>query len=255
MHTRRHFLAAAPALAAALCAASTPSLADSVPVSDSELQRQMLGKLTNALNDPAVAATDMGYLFNAFFAWTPPTIDAGQVAAIVAYSFGSRAGPAGGAPLPGPVNEQIADAVYQLRQKTTAQIYAQQEVASVLASKYALTAGVVSIPTPTAAGSTGTLVPTPDGVAAAIVRQAGAAAALQKVAVVTHLDQASLAVQASNAAGMNAAVPAGLSLPSAYDASARQAALRRRDLYLLGNLSAQLGLLRVRLISEEYPNG
>lgn len=254
MQTRRNFLAAAPALAA-LCAASTPGFADSVSLSDSELQRQMLGKLTNELNDPAVAGTETGYLFNAFFSWTPPTIDASQVTAIVAYSFGSRAGAAGAAPLPGPVNEQIADAVFQLRQKTAASIYAQQEVASVLASKYQLTAGVVSIPTPTGASSTGAPVPTPDGVAAAIVKQAGTAAALGKVAVVTHLDQASLAVQVSNAAGMNGAVPAGLSLPSTYDVSAQQPALRRRDLYLLGNLSAQLGLLRLRLINQEYPNG
>ncbi|WP_257127483.1 hypothetical protein [Burkholderia sp. MSMB1078WGS] len=74
-------------------------------------------------------------------------------------------------------------------------IYAQHEVAGVLASKYQLTAGVVSIATPSAARSTGPPLPTPDSVAVTIVKQAGAAVALGKVAVITHLNQASLAVR------------------------------------------------------------
>lgn len=256
MQTRRHFLAAT-SLFAASYAASTPGFASDVPYSDAELQRQMLGKLTNELDDRTVAAADSGYLFKAFFSWTPPTVAASAIRTIVAFGFGSRA-PATGSttPLPGPVNEAIADAVFQLRQQVAAPIVAQQEVASVLASKYALTAGVTSIAPPAVSAAAAlSTVPTPDGLAAAIVRQAGSAAALGQVGVVTHRDQAALAVQASNALGMQAAVPAGLALPSAYDASAQQAALRRRDLYLLGNLGAQLGMLRLALIGQEYPNG
>lgn len=254
MHTRRHFLTSAPAFAA-LCAASTASFASDIPASDAELQRQMQGKLTAELNDQAVASTETGYLFDAFFSWTPPTVDAGLVNTIVAYSFGNRAATGGATPVPGPVNEQIADAVYLLHQTVAAPIYAQQEIASVLAAKYGLTSGVNSISTPAGASGVGVTVPTPEGVAAAIVKQAGTAAALGTIAVITHRDQASLAVQVSNAIGMKAAVPAGLSLPAAYDTSAQPPALRRRDLYLLGNLSARLGMLRLKLISQEYPNG
>ncbi|MBN3819136.1 Tat pathway signal protein [Paraburkholderia sp. Se-20369] len=253
MKNRRHFLASVPALAG-LCAA-TPCFAADVPATDDELQRQMAGKLTTELNDAPVAADETGYLLGTFFAWTPPTVDAGQINTIVAYSFGNRAAASGSAPVPGPVNEAIADAVFQLRQKVAVPIFAQQEVASVLASKYGLSAGVTSIPLPVAAASAGNVVPTPDGVAAAIVKQAGGAATLGKVGVVTHRDQASIAVQMSNAVGMQAAVPAGSSLPAAYDASAQQPVLRKRDLYLLGNMSAQLGMLRLALINREYPNG
>jgi len=253
MKNRRHFLASVPALAG-LCAA-TPGFAADVPATDAELQRQMAGKLTAELNDAAVAADETGYLLDTFFAWTPPTVDAGQIDTIVAYSFGNRAAASGSAPVPGPVNEAIADAVFQLRRKVAAPIVAQQEVASVLASKYGLSAGVTSIPLPAAPASAGNVVPTPDGVAAAIVKQAGAAAALGKVGIVTHQDQASIAVQMSNAAGMQAAVPAGVSLPSAYDASAQQPVQRRRDLYLLGILATRLGMLRLALIKQEYPNG
>ncbi|CAB3746065.1 hypothetical protein LMG29660_00098 [Burkholderia puraquae] len=213
----------------------------------------MLGKLTNELNDRATASDEAGYLFDTFFSWTSPTVAATAINTIAAFSFGSRAGASGAAPVPGPVNEAIADAVFQLRQKVSAPIFAQQEVASVLASKYGLTAGVMSIATPALAA--GSPIPTPDGVAAAIVKQAGSAAALGKVGVVTHSDQASIAVRVSTAAGMQAAVPAGLALPSLYDTSAWMPALRRRDLYLLSNAGVQLGMLRLDLINREYPNG
>lgn len=254
MKKRRHFLASAPALAA-LCAANTPSRADDVPASDAELQHQMRGKLTAELNDSAVADSETGYLFDTFFSWLPPTVDPGKTNTIVAYAFGNRAGTGGiGAmPVPGPVNEQIADAVFQLQQKTPVPIYAQWEIAQVLASKYAL-ASVVSVAPPVVANGK-VMTPSLDSVAAAIIKQAGAATALGNVAVVTHRDQASLAVQTSNAQGMKAAVAAGLGLPLAYDATALQPSNRRRDLYLLTSAGTRLGALRLALISQEYPNG
>ncbi len=252
MTTRRHFLASTSALAAS-CAAATPVFASDAPASDAELQRQMLGKLTTELNDRATAADETGYLFDTFFSWAPPTVDASLIRTIVAYGFGSRAAASGTVPVPGPVNEAIADAVFRLRQTIAAPVFAQQEVAAVLASKYGLTSGVTSIATPAAVA--GSPIPTPDGVAAAIVRQAGSAAALGTVAIVTHADQASIAVRVSNAAGMQAAVPAGLALPTFYDTSAQQPAMRRRDLYLMSNAGMQLAMLRLDLINREYPNG
>lgn len=252
MTNRRHFLASTSLLAAS-CAAAAPAFASDAPVSDAELQRQMLGKLTNELNDRATATDETGYLLDTFFSWTPPTVAVTAINTIVAFSFGGRTGASAATPVPGPVNEAIADTVFQLRQKVAAPIFAQQEIASVLASKYGLTAGVTSIATPALAA--GSPIPTPDGVITAIVKQAGSAAALGKVGVVTHLDQASLAVRVSNAAGMQAAVPAAFALPSLYDTSAQMPAMRRRDLYLLSNAGMQLAMLRLDLINREYPNG
>jgi hypothetical protein len=252
MKTRRHFLASSSVLAAS-CAAASPVFASDAPASDAELRRQMLGKLTNELNDRATATDETGYLFDTLFSWAPPTVAAAGINAIAAFGFGGRAAAAGAAPLPGPVNEAIADAVLVLRQMVAVPVYAQQEVASVLASKYGLTAGVTTIAT--LAMSAGSPIPTPDGVAAAIVRQAGSAAALGNVGIVTHADQASIAVRVAIAAGMRAAVPAGLALPSLYDTSAQLPAMRRRDLYLLSNAGIQLAMLRLDLINREYPNG
>lgn len=253
MQTRRHFLASAAALAA-IGTASTPGFAGDAPVSDAELQRQMLGKLTNELNDRAAAADEAGYLFETFF-----LVDAAdrpghghQHDCRIRFRQSRRAVVRRRARA-GPRERGDCDAVFLLRQKVAARIFAQQEVASVLASKYGLTAGVTSIATP--APAAGSPIPTPDGVVTAIVRQAGSASALGNVGVVTHSDQASIAVRVSNAAGMQAAVPAGLTLPSLYDASAQMPALRRRDLYLLSNVGVQLGMLRLELINREYPNG
>jgi len=257
MPTRRNFLASAPALAA-LCTISPASFADGAPISDAELQHQMLGKLTAELNDASVATIESGYLFDVFFSWTAPPVDVSQINTIVAYSFGNQAAAAGtgNMPNPGPVNEQIADAVFQLHAKTPARIYAQWEVASILASKYQLGSGIVISVAPPVVATNGTVtMPSLDAVATAIVNQSSTASALGNVAVVTHRDQASLAVQTSNAHGMRAAVPANLPLPALYDATALQASNRRRDLYLLSNLGTRLGALRLALIAKEYPNG
>ena len=62
-------------------------------------------------------------------------------------------------------------------------------------------------------------------------------------------------MRVSNAAGVQAAVPAAFALPSLYDTSAQMPAMRRRDLYLLSNAGMQLAMLRLDLINREYPNG
>nr|WP_244099914.1 hypothetical protein [Burkholderia anthina] len=66
---------------------------------------------------------------------------------------------------------------------------------------------------------------------------------------------AAIVRQAGSAAGLQAAVPAGLTLPVFYDTAAQMPALRRRDLYLPSNAGVQLGMLRLDLIGREYPNG
>ncbi|MCO8593199.1 Tat pathway signal protein [Burkholderia multivorans] len=147
--SRRKFLAVAPATAAApLLGACGGDDVASAPVTDAALAAQMSAKLNAQLGDAATVDAMLPALADAGFAWALPTIPAAQVGAIVAFGFGGRAAAFGAAPVPGPVNEAIADAVFALRQKVTVPIYAQQEVASVLASKYGLTAGVTSIATP-----------------------------------------------------------------------------------------------------------
>ncbi|MFL9949843.1 hypothetical protein PQR68_27990 [Paraburkholderia agricolaris] len=270
MSSRRQFLISASAAAlpvvAATLATSSNAQASAAVVSDAELQRQMLGKLNVELNDAAIANTEMPYLQDIFFNWNLPSIPAAQIGAIVAYSFGDRPAAASGAssasgssqaqlPQPGPINEEIADAVHQLYQLKPVMVYAQWEVASVLASKYQMNgSNLQSVKPPTVASNGAISYPALDDVAAAIIALQPAAA-LGTVAVVTHRDQAKRAIQTSRARGMNAYAAQGVSLPIDYDAQASQPANRRRDLYLLNDMTNQFATLRANLIAQQYPNG
>jgi hypothetical protein len=264
MSNRRKFLlsssaaAALPALVATFVSSPRAMAADSVP-SDIELTRQMLGKLSVELNDPAIARIEVPYLDDIFFNWDLPLIPAAQVNAIVAYGFGDRPATASSQstlPVPGPINEEIADAVHQVYQLKPVMVYAQSEVASVLTSKYQMNSTNLQSVSPPSFTSNGTIsYPALIDVASAIVALKGSAAALGTVAVVTHHDQAKRAIQTSKASGMNAYVPQGIALPVDYDAQASQPANRRRDLYLLSDMTNQFATLRANLIALQYPNG
>ncbi|MGF6632897.1 hypothetical protein [Paraburkholderia sp. MM6662-R1] len=264
MSSRRKFLfattaAALPAVAATFAVSTTARAAD-VLVSDTELKRQMLGKLDVELNDSTVAATETPYLTDIFFSWDLPTVAATQINTIIAYSFGDRPAAAGSSqsqlPQPGPINEAIADAVYQLYQSKPVMVYAQWEVASVLTSKYQMNSTNLQSVKPPTVASNGTIsYPALDDVAAAVIALSGTASALGTVAVVTHRDQAKRAIQTSRARSMNAYAALGLTLPVNYDSQASQPANRRRDLYLLSDMANQFATLRANLIAQQYPNG
>ncbi|CAE6742449.1 hypothetical protein [Paraburkholderia haematera] len=272
MSSRRNFListsaAAVLPAATAMLGVSRNAWASDALISDAELQRQMLGKLNAELNDSATANTEAPYLQDIFFSWDLPSIPVAQIGAIVAYSFGDRPASSSGAssssgtgqsqlPQPGPINEEIADAVHQLYQSKPVMVVAQWEVASVLTSKYQMSsANLQSVKPPVVASNGAISYPSLDDVAAAIVALHGTAAALGTVAVVTHRDQAKRAIQTSRAHGMNAYAAQGATLPVDYDTQASQPANRRRDLYLLSDMMNQFATLRTNLIAQQYPNG
>ncbi|WP_323120855.1 hypothetical protein [Burkholderia alba] len=274
MSSRRTFLlststaATLPLLSAALSACGTSDAAapDGPAVSDAELKRQMTGKLTAELGDAAVAGTVMPYLLDVGFTWDLPTMPAAQADRIVAYGFGNRPNAASGntpsnpggphqaaLPDPGPVNEALADAVYRIYQMKPVKVYAQWEIARFLVSKYGLR-NLHSIE-PVIAGDGSVSYLSTDGVAAAIVALEGSGAALGNVAVVGHRDHAKRCIQTSQARGMNARAVQEVALPSVYDPQSGQAWTRRRDLYLVHDMYAQLATLRANLIAAAYPNG
>ena len=257
MLSRRQFMTLTPSLIG-LCAVGRLTFASNVPLlmSDAELERQMLSKLTTELNDATLAKTETQYLMSTLFNWVAPTIETKSIQTIVAYSFGYRASLDPLAmPEAGPINEQIADAVYILYQMTQAPIYAQWEVATVLKAKYHLdSTKVITVGTPKVT-STGVTVATLDEVISAILLKAGSAKALGHVAVVTHRDQQALAVDISKAKGLQAAAPADIKMPMEYDVLCLPKNNRKRNWYILTSVATRLGMLRMQLITEQYPNG
>lgn len=228
------------------------------------LEQFMARTLTGQLDDADVAQKLAAHISEAGFRWSYPQMPVRDVDSIVAYSFGYRSAtgtvnPETGlsdteeAIEPGPINAMLADAVNAIQvsaihRARPVRIYAQWEIAQCLRENHKL-ADVVPI-YPTKDGSGKTVYLSTDGVAKAVVAHAGSAAALGRVAVVGHRDHVKRCILVSQSNGMNAAAAREVPLPAHYDPQSAQPWTRRRDLYLLSDMIAQLTMTRSRMMSE-----
>jgi hypothetical protein len=260
MTTRRALLAGAPATLLAAPSAMAQVLGEAGAGVDTQaLERLMARTLEGELGDGAIAHQLAAHIADAGFRWEYPTFAMRDADAIVAYSFGYRSatgrvnpdnGLADGeeTPEPGPINAMLADAVHAIRKARAVRVYAQWEIAAVLADRYAMT-DVVPIRPVAGADGRKTYLST-DGVAQAAVAHAGSAQALGKVAVVGHRDHVKRCILVSRKNGMTAAAVREVPLPVQYDPHSAQPWTRRRDVYLLSDVVAQLTMARTRLLSE-----
>ncbi|MEE4452228.1 hypothetical protein [Novosphingobium resinovorum] len=263
MTTRRALLVGAPTgLLAAQSAFAPSALAAAMGGSGSNvgaLERMMVKTLAGELGDPTVARLLASHITEAGFRWDYPTFPARDADSVVAYSFGYRSatgkvdpdtGLSDGAetPEPGPVNTLLAQAAQAIAALRHVRVYAQWEIAQVLAEQHGMKDVVPIHP---AKGPDGkTIYLSTDGVAKAVVAHAGSAQALGKVAVVGHRDHVKRCVLVSQANGMAAAAAREVPLPVQYDPQSAQPWTRRRDAYLLSDLIAQLSMTRNRVIAE-----
>ncbi|MFT4111926.1 hypothetical protein [Silvibacterium sp.] len=257
MVDRRKFLTRSLALSATVLPTAMHAQ-DASPqgMPDTELVSRMRQKLAQELGDASVAAELAPSIFDVGFEWTPPMRPAKELRAVVAYSFGNRlTSDPKAQPEPGPVNEALAEAVVRVRALMApgTPVYAQWEIAHFLVVKHGLK-DVVSIEPVVAPDGTVTYLST-DGVAEAVVKKAGGVTALGPVTVIGHRDHAKRCVLTSRARGMDAWVAKEVPLPVEYDAESGQAWTRRRDLYLLHDMAAQMMMLRAAKIAEIYPKG
>ena len=272
MQTRRTFLASAskaatlPVLASALGACGGNSLSATTPISDAELQAQMIGKLNAQLNDTTTGNTLEPYMMDVGFTWDLPLIPAAQVNTIVAYSFGNRPNAASGntasnganqaaLPDPGPINEALADAVHQIYQLNPVKVFAQWEIARFLVSKYQMNSTNLHSIEPIVASDGSITYLSTDGVAAAIVALEGGAAAMGNVAVVGHRDHAKRCILTSVGRGMKAYAVKEVTLPVNYDSLSGQPWTRNRGLYLVHDMYAQWALKVLTATAQAYPQG
>ena len=227
------------------------------------MEEPMLERLTamlaDQLGDRDLAADLAPRLWDVGFSWNAPTIRAGAIDCIVAYAFGNRPRPGPPAAhtasltdrldLPGPVNALLADAVVALRRIRPAPVFAQWEIAHCLSATPS-PSDVVSIePIVNEAGEVVYL--STEGVArAAVEAHGGDPAAMGTVAVVAHRDHLKRCVQISRAVGMNAFAAEEIELPLAYDPHSGQPWTRRRDIYLLHDMCAQLAVHRAEAIAR-----
>lgn len=172
--------------------------------------------------------------------YRPATVPAERIDSIVAYSFGLRDDGAGTL-TPGPVNEQIAAAIEAFVTGHPVPVFAQWEIAEVLAA--AGVPGVTSIEPDTAADGSVVYLSTAGVAAKAKALAAEAGIELGTVGVFGFADHLVRCVMTTEAAGMTAAVPAGVTYPSAYDPQSAQPWTRDRATYLTTDLLGRLATL------------
>ncbi|WP_426574417.1 hypothetical protein [Aquihabitans sp. McL0605] len=159
-----------------------------------------------------------------------------SVDSVVVFSFGNRVA-ADGTTTAGPTNEALADATAAFVADHPVPVYAQWEVAHILADRGV--AGVTSIEPKVAADGATTYLSTA-GVAEQAVADASAAGKpLGTVGVVCFADHAVRCASTATQAGMHAVVPEGVHLPTAYDAQSGQAWTRDRTAYITTDLTSR----------------
>lgn len=261
MTTRRRFLLAAPAatIASAPCFAGAYGEGARATAGKTDLQSLMVEHLSRELGDSATAARLAPYLFEAGFNWRYPKIRVQEANSIIAFSFGNRFRPgrteadAGRLPEdevyePGPINIQLAAAVNAIRRNRAVPVYAQWEIAQILADTFQMKDVV---PIHSSKDDKGNIIYlSTDGVAKAAVRIAGSTAVLGKAAIVGHRDHVKRCIMMAGGAGIDAAAVDGIDLPTAYDAASGQPWTRRRDLYLIGDILAQMAVEREQLLKD-----
>ncbi|WP_035796736.1 hypothetical protein [Kitasatospora mediocidica] len=260
---RRTFAAAAVASVLPVVASAVPAQADDAAArgadrrerGDARLQSEMRSALADKLDDAGAAAALVPSIFDIGFTWDPPTTRVSGIDFILAYSFGNRAPAGGGDPAkvlyePGPVNEALADTVAKVRARRNVPVYAQWEIARFLRSKYGMT-DVTSVEPVIAADGTITYLST-YGVAAQVVNlRKSLPAGVGTAGVVGFRDHVKRCVETTRLAGVASAyAPAGFTMPGTYDPQSGQAWTRRRDLYLVHDMSAQWQMLEQQLLAR-----
>lgn len=138
---------------------------------------------------------------------------------------------------PGPVNEALAGAAASFVARHPVPIVAQWEVARVLRDLGV--ANVVSVEPDQASDGTVVYLSTAGVIEKGLRLAAEASIEVGVAGVVGHADHAGRCVRTAVAAGLDAAVPAGVHLPSAYDSESGQPWTRTRGDYIPADLMAR----------------
>ncbi|WP_428493357.1 hypothetical protein [Rhodopila sp.] len=213
----------------------------------SDLARALTDHLTGELRDPRMAAELAAAMRQCSLDWTAPTVAAGDIDTIVAFTFGNRLH-ANGNRSPGPVNQQLADLTLQLHEATNARVFAQWEVADAIGTRMPQASLVAINPIRDDRGEPVYL--STAGVLDAIALLADPPS-LGTVGVIAFADHLFRCVANARQAGFTAAAPAGLAMPDHYDALSGQPWCRDRLAYLLHDIMIRVTERRAETLARD----
>lgn len=230
--------------------------------SPADFSATLIDRLTAELKDEKTARQLVPFIEEANFNMTPPSIAIAETNTLIAFAFGNRPNDSGNPDelaKPGPMNEALAACCAALYRQKAMPMYVQWEIARYLDStRYPdiPARDVISIePYWDEAGKLVYL--STDGVVEAIVRDyaGGDPATLGTAAVIGHRDHVKRCIMTCRARKVASHAPEGIELPVWYDEQSAQPWTRRRDLYVLQDISAQLMGVAQANIAKAYPNG
>ena len=213
------------------------------------LQSQIEAHLLNELDDPATAQALAAILLEDTLAWQPPSLAPEEFTTVFSFTFGNRMLPNGNRE-PGPVNEALADVVAALHARSAAHVFAQWEVAAALGNRVPASHVTAINPGHDARGEPVYL--STSGVLEEIARMTGDPALLGSVGIVAFSDHMYRCVATARRLGFDAHAPAGIAMPSSYDAQSGQAWCRDRIAYLLHDIMIRIGERRAAHVGSVW---
>ncbi|SFN20406.1 hypothetical protein SAMN05216516_103272 [Izhakiella capsodis] len=206
-------------------------------------------KLTLELSDKKTAETLEPYISDKIFTFTPKEMDICAVDNVIAFAFGNRPNASddkNALAEPGPMNKELADCCADLYRKKRVPMFMQWEIA-----RYFEAGDYPDIPSCDVNSiepywnEKGELIYlSTDGVVESIITThfKNNPSALGCVAVIGHRDHVKRCIMTCENRKLAAYAPKNLRLPGWYDEKSWQLWTRRRDLYVLMDISSQLSM-------------
>lgn len=217
-------------------------------LADKQLRQAIESRLIGQLNDEKVAKKLASFLMQQVLTWKAETLEVEKADSIIAYAFGNRIAENGNK-LPGAMNQQLADMVVDIYNKSPMPVYAQWEVAEAIGGRIATSDLVPVYPKIDDAGQViylSTL-----GVAEETVRLAKGADELGTALVIAFFEHHLRAVNLSREVGIDAYAPQGYTLPGQYDARSAQPWTQDSDIFTFYEVGVRASHVSKRLIAEK----
>ena len=201
----------------------------------------LAAELVDAVGPAAVARLRAevgdGVATHPLLTYQPPTVPDDEVDSLVVFAFGNRVA-GDGSLSPGPVNQDLADVTAAFVAEHPVPVFAQWEVADLLIA--AAVPDVTSIEPDTEPDGEVIYLSTAGVAEKAVALADEQGVDLGQVGVICFADHAGRCVLTADGAGMDAAVPDGVDLPSSYDPRSGQEWTRDRLAYLTTDLQGRL---------------